>query len=299
MSEEENRMEAEEAAFNIDNIFNEQKPNASIAKEQKVVSKEPVQKVASTTVEEDEEEEPKESAPDKKSENKSIDYKAELEKLQKSVKDTQRSFHEDRKKLSAYKQAVEKLKADGALIEEEAQMLLDHTKFEEGSANQEKPLLHKWFDIWDKELPYLKKYANDSTEIDQQIFAVQHFVQTATKAELDDMIKELSVYEDDEAEFTKKMLEFGRQYNLDIYSDISEAGSIRNLKSKYAEKEIEYQKKIDKLQSKYDKLKEKYEDYNTEPATRLSSSGGRENLGLQKNVTFDPATIFESQYQRR
>lgn len=299
MSEEENNAETEESAFNVHDIFNKQKPQASIEKEQKAAAKEPVQKVAATSVEEEEESESKEDSAEKKSENKSIDYKAEFEKLQKSVKDTQRSFHEDRKKLSAYKQAVEKLKADGSILDEEAQMLLDHTKFEEGSANQEKPLLHKWYDIWDKELPYLKKYANDPKEIDEHIFAVQHFVQTATKAELDDMIKELSVYEDDEAEFTKKMLEFGRQYNLDIYSDISEAGSIRNLKSKYAEKEIEYQKKIDKLQAKYDKLKEKYEDYNTEPATRLSSSGGGENLGLQKKVTFDPATIFESQYQRR
>jgi hypothetical protein len=299
MSEEENNAETEEAAFNVHDIFNKQEPQASIGKEQKAPAKEPVQKVAATPVEEEEESELKEDSAEKKSENKSIDYKAEFEKLQKSVKDTQRSFHEDRKKLSAYKQAVEKLKADGSILDEEAQMLLDHTKFEEGSSNQEKPLLHKWYDIWDKELPYLKKYANDPKEIDQQIFAIQHFVQTATKAELDDMIKELSVYEDDEAEFTKKMLEFGRQYNLDIYSDISEAGSIRNLKSKYAEKEIEYQKKLDKLQAKYDKLKEKYEDYNTEPATRLSSSGGGENLGLQKKVTFDPATIFESQYQRR
>jgi len=303
MNEEENDAFIEESAFNVHNIFNKQEPQASIAKESNTVVKEPIQKVVDKQIEanESDEDEVKEKTEDKKpqkSDGKSIDYKAEFEKLQKTVKDTQRSFHEDRKKLSAYKQAVEKLKTDGSLLDEEAQILLDHTKFEEDATPQEVSLFHKWGTIWDKELQYLKKYAPDPKEIDQSIFAFQHFMQTATKNELDEMMDQLSVYENDEVEFTKQMLELGRQYNLDIYSDISEAGSIRNLKSKYAEKELEYQKKIDKLQSKYDKLKEKYEDYNTEPATRLSS-GGNENLGLQKKVTFDPATIFESQYHRR
>ena len=301
MLEELEQPEPTQDAFDLNDIFNkrsdaiknESKPTKLSLKKPPVEEEEEDEDTKETDVKDD--------APtdkDEKTKEASIDYKGELEKLQKSVKDTQKSFHENRKQLAAYKKAVEKLKEDGSLLDAEAEILLDYTKFEADVDGAEKPLFHKWGEVWDKELQYLKKYAPDPKEIDQQIFAFQHFMQTATQSELDEMIKELSPYEDDEVEFTKQMLEIGRQYNLDIYSDIRESGSIRNLKSKYAEKEVEYQKKIDKLQLKYDKLKEKYEDYNTEPANmKLSSSSSARNISA--DVTFDPATIFESQYQRR
>jgi len=103
----------------------------------------------------------------------------------------------------------------------------------------------------------------------------------------------LSRYEDDEVEFTKQMLEFGRQYNEDIFADIHESGSIRNLKAKYYKKEKELQERLDKVEKKYNKLKEKYEDYNSEPSNyRLPSGGG--NVSLPKNDKIDLASFYNS-----
>ena len=227
---------------------------------------------------------------------KDVDYKSEVEKLQKVVKDTQKSFHEDRKKLSAYKKAVEKLKENGALLDEEAEMLLDHTKFD--SDPEEEPLIVKYGNIWDKELAYMKKYAPNPKEIDQHIFAFQHLIQTSTPKEAHDIIEDLSKYDSDEVELTRQMLEIGRQYNDDIYADIHESGSIRNLKEKYSQKEKELQKKIDKLEKQVNKYKEQYEDYNTEPANlRLPYGSG--NIDIPKNATFDIGTIFNKRFQSR
>jgi cell division protein FtsB len=221
---------------------------------------------------------------------KGIDYKAEWEKAQKAIKDTQKSFHEDRKKLAAYKKAVEKLKNDGVIIEEEANLLLDHTKYEDET--QDVPLLTKYYNIWDKEINdmravYEKGYINKPDDFEQQIMAFQHFISTASSKEIEDTLDEFSSFEDDPIKLTKKMLEVGRQYNDDIYSDIRDAGGIRNLKSFYFEKQQEMQKRIDNLEEKNDKLKKKYEDYDNGPPRKGIPSGA----GNFNNPKFDKVDL--------
>lgn len=287
-----------DSVIDVHKIFNKRKfePEASVSEKKEVVQKvEEAKKVdaVSKIDEEDLEDETVKKEEPKSREQDTTDYKAELEKLQKSVKDTQKSFHENRKQLASYRKAVEKMKEEGTLLDEEAIILLDHTKFEDQT--EEEPLFVKYGKIWDKELPYMRKYAPNQKEIDQHILAFQHFVQTASPKEVNDALNELAQYEEDETEFTHQMLEIGRQYNEDIYSDIHSAGSIRNLKKKYSEKEAELQKKIDKLEKQYNKLKEKYEDYTPEPANLRPTGIG--NIDLPKNVSFDPATIFNRRFQ--
>lgn len=315
MTEIENRIEpieTSETLFNVHDIFNkkdidkpeiEQKKDIEPAKKEfiKKAKFEDIKKSAADIKEEDEseEDEPVKKEETKSKEEDAVYYKAELEKLQKSVKDTQKSFHENRKQLSAYRKAVEKMKEEGTLLDEEAVMLLDHTKFQD--VTEEEPLFARYAKIWDKELPYItrawKRY-DPNSQIDQYILAFQHFIQTGSPEEVNDALSELAQYENNATEFTHQMLEIGRQYNEDIYSDIHEAGSIRSLKNKYSERESELQKKIDKLEKQYNKLKEKYEDYNSSPPN-LRLPSGSANVDLPENVTFDPAAIFSRRFQSR
>jgi hypothetical protein len=302
--------ESTESEVDFHNVFTKQRfKEPAKAEEKKDIipeKKESVKKIENVKdnpVSKSEEKEDLQDEPIKKDEEpapkklEEVDYKSELEKLQKSVKDTQKSFHENRKQLSAYRKAVEKMKEEGTLLDEEATMLLDHTKFQDQS--EEEPLFVKYGKIWDKELPYMKKYAPNAKELDQHILAFQHFIQTASPEEVNEVLSELSQYEEDETEFTHQMLEIGRQYNEDIYADIHDAGSIRKLKNKYSEKEAELQKKIDKLEKQYNKLKEKYEDYNPEPANLRLPTGSGNNTSLPKDVSFEPAAIFKSRFQHR
>lgn len=229
-----------------------------------------------------------EKHPEKK---ETVDYKAEYEKLQKISKDTQKSFHENRKQLAAYKKAVEKLKSEGVLMDEEANMLLDHTHFED--APSDVPVLVKYGNIWDKEMQYMRKYSPNPDEIKQHALAFRHLMQSTSYDEAEEILDELSNYEDDEIELTKRMLEIGRQYNEDIYADIHEAGNIRNLKHKYEKKQKELQERLDKMEKKYNKLKEKYEDYNSEPSDYRLPSGGT-NVPLPKNDKIDLGAFFDS-----
>lgn len=308
MSEVQQSVQSEqtEPSINLTSIFNKQHSSGTIEEAGHNLPKKRVkEKVANTEVEDKiEEDSPSEEQSDKKeemsskneelSDKKEFDYKAEYEKLQKSYKDTQKSFHEDRKKLAAYKKAVEKMKEENILIEEEANLLLDHTKYEE--IQEDEPLYVRYGKIWDKEIEYMRKYAPNPKEIDQQILAFQHFMQTASPQEAHDTLTELSQYEDDEVEFTRQMLNIGRQYHDDIYSDIHEAGSIRNLKLKYSEREAELQKKIDNLEKKLNKYKEKYEDYDPTPANmKLPTGSGSHN---PPTASFDLAQIFNKPYQR-
>ncbi len=306
MLEEEIKTEdnnAEESAINLHSIFNKM-PEVEVAQVNEAPKKkEPVKKAApikvEATVEKDDEDEDETPAPSKSKEDSKageVDYKAELEKIQKTLKDTQRSFHEDRKKLATYRKTVEKFKEQGTLLDEEATLLLDHTQFEEEPQEESEYL--KFHKVWTNELTQMRKYAPNPGEVDQHFHAFQHFVQTATAQELQDAFSELKQYEDDEVEFTRQMLEIGRQYNHDVYSDIHEAGSIRQLKTKYAQRESELQNKFDKLEKKYNKLKEKYEDFDTEPGNYNLPTGAG-NHELPKNTTFDPKQIFAKQFQRR
>jgi len=242
-----------------------------------------------------EHEEPKEK---KESSSKEPDYRKEVDRLNKTLKDTQRSFHEDRKKLSAYKKAVEKMKDEGLLLEEEAVALLDHTKFDsDPEGAQEKPILMRYAEIWDKEIEYMKKYSSSADDINQSIRAFQYLMRSSSDSEIKDIIGELSQYEDDEVELTKQMIEIGRQYNDDIYSEIHDAGGIRNLKSVFAKKEEELSNKLDRLQNKYDKLKRKYEDYDESPTKGIPSGGGNSGSHTDSEATFDVGKIFANRYK--
>jgi hypothetical protein len=295
-------VQQEHDPFNLHNIFNK-KPEVETQKDhQQEKPAKKVDRVKPESIVEDDEQEDKDEKEKKdekplKEEMKSdeIDYKSELEKAKKTIKDTQRSFHEDRKKLVAYKKAVEKLKQDGVLLDEEAEMLLDHTSFV--SEPEEENEYMKYHKIWNQELQYMRKYAPDAKEVDQNFEAFQHFVQTASPQEIKDVFSDLKHYEDDEVEFTKQMLEIGRQYNEEVYADISEVGSIRQLKTKYSKKEAELQKEIDKLSKQVNKYKEQYEDYNTEPSNLRLPSGSTKN-DLPKSATFDVGEIFAQRHAR-
>jgi prefoldin subunit 5 len=313
---QENANTQEQGAFNISHVFN--KNTAVLPEKDEGHSKQPTKEVNPAKKEkpkpeidddaEDDEDDKHISKSDKakgnndnrrneteESKKETPDYyKSELEKLQKSQKDTQKAFHENRKQLAAYKKAVEKLKSDGVLMDEEATMLLDHTRFEEGPEG-EKPALIRYGDIWDKEIQYMRKYSNNPDEINQNVLAFQHLMQSAPYNEVEEILADLAEHEDDEVALTKRMLEIGRQYNDDIYADIHETGSIRNLKEKYAKKEKELQERLDKMERKYNKLKEKLEDYDTEPSDYGLPSGG--SKGDIPEGGFDIGKVFSKRYR--
>lgn len=301
-----NEANAAEDLFNVSDIFNKRQsvvekdvpePLKSEPEElpERIEKKKTVPQDEDGIDEEEEEEVPKEK---KEASPKEPDYRKEVDRLNKTLKDTQRSFHEDRKKLSAYKKAVERMKEEGVILEEEATALLDHTKFDtEPESAQEKPVLMRYAEVWDKEIEYMRKYSSSPDDINQSIKAFQYLIRSSADNEIQDIIDELSQYEDDEVELTKQMIEIGRQYNDDIYSEIHEAGGIRNLKSVFAKKEEELSNKLDKLQNKYDKLKRKYEDYD-EPSTQgIPSGGGNSGSHTSKDATFDVGKIFANRYK--
>lgn len=243
----------------------------------------------------DEEQDDKEKPSDVKKEapkKEDVDLKLAYEKLEKSARDTQKSFHENRKQLAAYKKAVEKFKEDGVLLEEEATLLLDHTRFEEPPSADENPL-DRYIDVWNKELKYMRKYSKDSQEIDQSIRAFDHLMATSYEKDRQDIMDELSRYEDDEVELTNKMLEIGREYNNDIYSDIEDAGGLRNLKSSLNKKVVDLEKQLDNLQKKHDKLKLRHEDYDSDPVP-LRPGTGSGNNNLPKSEKVDLGAFFDS-----
>lgn len=238
----------------------------------------------------EEEDEPKEKVPD---------YKSENERLQRTLKDTQKSFHEDRKKLSAYKKTVNKFIDDGLLTEDEAQVLLDHTQFEGEVVNESKTVIDRYGDIWDKEIGNMKKYnKKDVPHIEQCIRAFQHMYDSSTLSEREDIIDDLSNYEDDEVEFTNRMLALGSDYNDDVYSDLKDSGGIRNVKAKYQSKIDDMQKELDKVTEKYNKLKKKHSDYDAEPAN-LRISSGAAYVGDTKDGSLDFGKMFKDKFHRR
>lgn len=316
-----NKVEAnseQEKLFNVNSIFKSRMAKSvedALSNQEKINSNN-LRKNDVATPNEDEAKKPEESvkkarlvpekgedddSPQETSKEREIDYKSEWEKAQKRFKDTQQLFHEDRKKLAAYKKAVEKMKEDGSLLDEEASILLDHTNYEGEPEPENESVLDRYCKIWDQEIATMRsmsKYIPNFKEIDQQIVAFQHFLKIASYEELNGVLDELSKFEDDKVELTKQMLELGRQYNEDIYSDIHEAGSIRKLKSMYSKKQEELKKVIDKLQKENNKLKQTYEDYNTEEAKVIVGSGVV-NANLHRDSTFDVGKIFKGRFRHQ
>jgi len=315
--------------FDLKEIFNkrpapvladpkESKAEAPVKEKEEVIKKTKKEPVEEDEEEEDEEDSPKKQVDESKSEKvgqkldrnrdddeddnpkeKVPDYKVENERLQRTLRDTQKSFHEDRKKLSAYKKTVNKFIDDGVLTEDEAQVLLDHTQFEGEVVNESKTLIARYSEVWDKEIGNIKKYnKKDVPHIEQCIRAFQHMYDTSTASEREDILDDLSNYEDDEIEFTNRMLALGSEYNDDVYSDLKDAGGIRNVKAKYQDKIDDLQKELDKITEKYNKLKKKHSDYDAEPAN-LRISSGAAYVGDTKNDSLDFGKMFKDKFHRR
>lgn len=245
-------------------------------------------------VEEDSSEEEVEPIVEKK--EKPTDKKADAElkiafdKLEKSYKDTQKAFHEDRKKLSAYKRAIKSFVEEGTLTDDEAQTLLDHVQFENGTeiepvSSSSSSGLSKYSNAINKELEVMERYSSNPQEIKINTQAFQHLFDTSSWEEKQNILDELSGFEDDPIELTKQMLLLGAQHNNEVYSEIHESGGVKQLKEKYLN-EIEILKKeLDKSRKQYNKLKEKYEDYND--PTPVSVPGGSSSSGSSKSDAID------------
>ena len=298
MSEENMPMEQE---FDLDGALDQafdkvRNPNKFIEEtvpkaEKKEEVKEP-EKVEEDSSDEDEPiVEKKEKSADKKAD---AELKVAFEKLEKSYKDTQKAFHEDIKKLSAYKRAIKSFVEEGTLTDDEAQTLLDHVKFENGTdveptsysySSSSGEGLGKYSNAISKELEIMERYSSNPQEIKINTQAFQHLFDTSSWQEKQNILDELSGFEDDPIELTKQMLLLGAQHNNEVYSEIHESGGVKQLKEKYINEIETLKKELDKSKKQYNKLKEKYEDYND--PTPVSIPGGSSSSSSSKSDAID------------
>lgn len=230
---------------------------------------------------------------DVKDETPSIDWKKENEKIQRDLKETQRWATETKKQISAYKKIVEKFKEEGSISEDEAQELLDHTKYEE-MAQKDKPFLSKAGEVWDSEIENIRKYG-EYEDIDKHIHAFQHFIQNGTSEEIKDFYEEIvDLIDSNPVLFTKKMLQMGKTYHDEIFGELAQAGNLKNFKHQYEVKIDDYQKKVDKLEKEVLRLKERYEGYDETPNYRLPQGGGN-NTAVQSSpdIMKNPGKVIE------
>jgi hypothetical protein len=231
--------------------------------------------------------EKKEKSSDKKSD---LDHKVAYEKLEKSYKDTQKAFHEDRKKMSAYKRAIKSYVEEGILTDDDAQTLLDHVKFEnipddEPTNSNSSGGLAKYSDAIKKELEVMTRYSSNPQEIEVNTQAFVHLFDNSSWEGKENILEELSGFEDDAIELTKHMLLLGARHNDEVYSEIHQVGGVKQLKEKYINEIETLKKELDKSKKQYDKLKEKYEDYN-EP-TSVPIPGGSNAPSSSKSDAVD------------
>lgn len=218
----------------------------------------------------------------------SIDYQVELEKAERRYKDSQKWGTEMRKKLTAYEKAIKKHAEAGSLTTDEAEELLDHTKFEDAPPEDESTYV-KYAKIWNEGVERMREFADDPKEIDKYVHAFQQLLRDSTSSEQEEIFEQFAEIEDSNASMTRKMIKLGKDYYDETFGEVYESGSIRNFKKKFADKEKDYNKKIDKLQKEIDKYKSKYEDY-TEPT--LLPSGGSDKSIDTKRYTTDVKEIF-------
>lgn len=249
------------------------------------------EKVEESSQEEDEPiVEKKEKPSDKKADT---ELKVAFEKLEKSHKDTQKAFHEDRKKLSAYNRAIKSFVEEGIISDDEAKILLDHVKFENGSdvervenvPSNSTDGFAKYANVIMKELEVMERYSSNPQEIKINTQAFQHLYDTSSWQEKESILDELSGFEDDPIELTKQMLLLGAQHNNEVYSEIHQYGGVKQLKEKYINEIETLKKELDKSKKQYNKLKEKYEDYND--PTPVSTPGGSSSSGSSKSDAID------------
>lgn len=234
-------------------------------------------------------EEPLLEKKEKPSEKKAdTELKVAYEKLEKSYKDTQKAFHEDRKKLSAYKRAIKSYLDEGTLTDEEAQTLLDHVQFENGpdvESNNSNPVgdFAKYANAISKELEVMERYSSNPQEIKINTQAFQHLYDTSSWQEKQNILQELSGFDDDAVELTKQMLLLGAQHNNEVYSEINESGGIKQLKERLTNEIETLKKELDKSKKQYNKLKEKYEDYNV-PTQGIVPGGSSESSSSKSDA---------------
>jgi len=182
------------------------------------------------------------------------DWQEQLEKKEKRYRDTQRWGLDLSKKLKALEKTVQKYADDGLLSSDEAQALLSSTAHEPVDQEEDHPLL-RYGRVWDEELPNIRRYTKDPM-VDTYVSAFQALIQVGTRDELQNALTTLEDHKDDPVDLTRAMLEIGKTYNEEVYSDLREAGGIKQLKAKY-KKEIEARdKRIDKLEKEKLKYKE-------------------------------------------
>lgn len=216
-----------------------------------------------------------------------IDWKAEHDKLQRNLKETRKWGDDRARQLAAYKKATERLKEEGNLTEEEAAALLTHTKYEE-LEKKDKTLIERLGDVWEAEIENIRKYS-EYPELDRHMRAFQHFVQNGVLEEINEAAEELKdLIDSNPVLCTKKMLEIGKRHHDDVFSELIDAGNLKNFKRQYEDKIESSQKKIDKLEKEIAKLKDKYEGYDENPQYRLpqggdSSGGAAGNFASIKN----------------
>lgn len=220
----------------------------------------------------------------------SIDYQAELEKAERRYKDSQKWGTEMRKKLSAYEKAIKKHTEAGLLTTEEAEELLDHTKFEDAPPEDES-LFIKYARIWDEGVERMREFADDPKEIDKYVHAFHQLLRDSTVSEQEEILEKFSEVADNKVSMTRQMIKLGKDYYDETFGEVYESGSIRNFKKKFSEKEKDYNKKIDKLQEELDKYKSKYEDYTK--TTRLPTGGSDKSIDT-KRYTTDVKEIYSN-----
>lgn len=222
----------------------------------------------------------------------SIDWKSEVEKLQHNLKETRKWGDETKRQLSAYKKVIEKFKEEGNLNEEEATELLNHTKYQE-LENKNKSFSERAGEVWDKEIENIRKYS-DYPELDRHLHAFQHFIQNGTREEVEDAHNDIKdLIDSNPILFTKKMLEIGKRYHDEIFSDLVDAGNLKNFKKQYEEKLEGSQRKIDKLEKEIAKLKDKYEGYDENPNYRMPQGGDSGGVGSTAASTKRPGQLIE------
>lgn len=256
------------------------------------VKKEPVTEKAEDKEEDEVEKEVVKK--DKPSDNKAdTELQVKFENLEKSYKDTQKAFHEDRKKLSAYNRAIKSFVDEGTLTDDEAKTLLDHVKFEDGhdipqNSGVGATGILKYTDAIKKELAMMQRYSSSSErnkEIELHTKAFEHLHDTSTWEEQQEIVNELSGFEDDIVDMTKQMLLLGARHYDEVYSEIHQSGGVKQLKEKYISEIETLKKELDKSKKQYVKLKEKYEDYN-EP-TVVTAPGGSSAPSSSKSGELD------------
>lgn len=238
----------------------------------------------------------KEEVPQKEEKKKYTDWKTQAEKESKRLKETQKWANETKSQLSAYKRAVENFINDGVLLEEDGKALLDHLQYKEmpDSALSEREKASK---IFKTEIENIKKYGNYEN-LDEHVKALDHLVENSTQEEIEELFGDIKdLVEEDTVLFTKKILEVAANYYDEVYSDLSNAGSLKNMKLEYQNELHKRDKIIDKLEKEMVKLKKRYEDYDDSPQHRIPQGGGDKVGGSvarnSANVMKDPGGFLE------